>query len=89
MAFYHEYSCGYFDTREEAEEDLRECIDLDDITDAGNFNEYEIVRRFARRKSNDEFCNWMEDKMCEAEDNCMQWMINEVETDEDEKDVEK
>ena len=83
MAFVHELSNEHFATQEEAIDDLLQCLELEDLVDAGNFNEYEIVRQFVRRKNDESFCNWLQELISTATDNCIESMINEIDDEED------
>lgn len=82
MYYTHEYSDEEFDTFEECEIDLEEAVDIDEYI--WRMNMTEILRKYFRRKSNDDFCNWLDTKIYEITDEIKNDLIIEHE-DEDEE----
>ena len=82
MYYKHEYSNEIFDTREACETDLEETIDIDEFTWRVDITE--IVRKYFRRKSNDDFCNWFDDKLWEIEEEIKNELISEHEEESEE-----
>lgn len=82
MYYTHEYSNEIFDTLEECETDLEETIDADEY--AWRISIDELVRKYFRRKSNEEFCNWLDDKICEIDEEIKNDLIFEHEEESEE-----
>ena len=71
MYYTHEYSNEIFNTWEECKEDLLANLSVDDYYE--HLDSYNILVDFFRRKSNDDFCQSLENYICEVE--------QEIETD--------
>ena len=61
--FVHEYSDKRFATYEECAEDLLPEIDEDDIADELDLHKAEIIGTFLRRKNDEEFIAWLQEKV--------------------------
>lgn len=77
MYYTHEYSDEKFDTLEACEIDLSETVDIDEY--AWHINITEILLKYFRRKSNDDFCNWFDDKICKIDEEIKNDLIFEHE----------
>ena len=66
MYYTHEYSDEEFDTLEECEIDLEENIDENEYD--WRINIGELLQKYSRRKSNDDFCNWFDNKLYEIDE---------------------
>lgn len=82
MYYVHEYSDEEFDTYEECREDLYDCMDEDDINDHLDLTVPEILSQFGRRANNQNFINWLEEKIAEAERLAVDELITEYEEGE-------
>ena len=82
MYFVHEYDSTEFSTFEECAESLREFIDMDDIIGNLSVNLDDIITKFCRRKNDNEFISWMEDKILDAEQSAEEDLITEYEEGE-------
>lgn len=82
MYFVHEYDSTEFSTFEECAESLREFIDMDDIIGNLSVNLDDIITKFCRRKNDNEFISWMEDKIFDAEQSAEEDLITEYEKGE-------
>ena len=84
MYYVHEYSDEQFETYEECQDDLYGQIDEDDINEHIDLTVPEIIRQFAMRANNQNFINWFEEKIAEAE----QFAIDELITEYEEGEIE-
>lgn len=75
MYYTHEYSDKEFKSLEQCEEDLRGCIDWEEIADNLEICIGDIILKFCERKNNDNFINWFEDKIFEAEERIVEGLI--------------
>lgn len=82
MYYVHEYSEEEFDTYEECRDDLYEQIDEDDINEHIDLTVSEIIHRFSMRANNQNFINWLEEKIAEAERLAVDELITEYEEGE-------
>lgn len=82
MYYVHEYSDEQFETYDECREDLYEQIDEDDINDHIDLTVPEIIHQFAKRANNQNFINWLEEKIAEAERLAIDELITEYEEGE-------
>lgn len=82
MYFVHEYSDEEFETYDECREDLYEQIDEDEIYDHIDLTVPEIIHQFAMRANNQNFINWFEEKIAEAERLAIDELITEYEEGE-------
>lgn len=82
--FVHEYSETQFKTYEECREDLIVCIEEEDVVERLDLTVEEIVSQFNRRANNQNFINWFEEKIFEAE----QMAIDDLITEYDEGEAE-
>lgn len=82
MYYVHEYSDEQFETYDECREDLYEQIDEDDINDHIDLTVPEIIHQFAWRANNQNFINWLEEKILEAERLAIDELITEYEEGE-------
>ena len=82
MYFVHEYSDEQFETYEECRDDLYEQIDEDDVNDHIDLTVPEIIHQFCRRANNQNFINWFEEKIAEAERLAVDELITEYEEGE-------
>lgn len=80
--FVHEYSKEEFETYEECLSDLCEQIDENDISEHLNLTVTEIIRQFIMRANNQNFVNWLEEKIAEAERFAFDELITEYEEEE-------
>lgn len=82
MYYVHEYSDEQFETYEECRDDLYEQIDEDDVNDHIDLTVPEIIHQFCRRANNQNFINWFEEKIAEAERLAVDELITEYEEGE-------
>ena len=82
MYYVHEYSDEEFETYEECRDDLCEQIDEDDIYDHIDLTVPEIIHQFCWRANNQNFINWFEEKITEAEQLAVDELITEYEEGE-------
>lgn len=82
MYYVHEYSDEQFETYEECLDDLYEQIDEDDINDHIDLTVPEIIHQFTMRANNQNFINWFEEKIAEAERLAIDELITEYEEGE-------
>ena len=82
MYYVHEYSDEQFETYEECRDDLYGQIDEDDIYDHIDLTVPEIIHQFCRRANNQNFINWFEEKIAEAERLAVDELITEYEEGE-------
>lgn len=82
MYYTHEYSHEIFNTFEECENDLIQSIDI--VEYAERIGSDEILRKFFRRKSDEEFLSWFENKLLELEEELKNDLIFEYEEEESE-----
>lgn len=82
MYFVHEYSDEQFETYEECLDDLYPQIDEDDISDHIDLTVSKIIHQFATRANNQNFINWFEQKIAEAEQLAADELITEYEEGE-------
>ena len=82
MYYVHEYSDEQFETYDECRESLYEQIDEDDINDHIDLTVPEIIHQFAWRANNQNFINWLEEKILEAERLAVDELIMEYEEGE-------
>lgn len=82
MYYVHEYSDEQFETYEECRDDLYEQIDEDDVNDHIDLTVPEIIHQFCRRANNQNFINWFEEKIAEAERLAVDELIIEYEEGE-------
>ena len=82
MYYTHEYSDEDFETYEECQNDLVECLDEQDIVGEIDLSLEEIISRFLYRASNQNFINWLEDKILGAEQSAIDNLITEYEEGE-------
>lgn len=75
MYYTHEYSDEKFEILEECEEDLRRCIDWEELADNLEIGLGDVILKFCERKNNDNFINWFEDKIFEAEERIVEGLI--------------
>ena len=80
--FVHEYSDEEFETYEECREDLLGCLEEQDIVEKLDLSLEEIISRFERRANNQNFINWLSDKILEAEEKAIDELITEYEEGE-------
>lgn len=80
--FVHEYSDEEFETYEECREDLLACLEEQDITEKLDLSLEEIISRFERRANDQNFINWLSDKIFEATENAIEDLITEYEEGE-------
>ena len=83
MYYTHEYSNEEFDTLEACEIDLEETVDIDEYV--WRIDITELMRKYFHRKSNDDFCIWFDDKICEIDDEIKNDLIFEHEEEESEE----
>ena len=82
MYYVHEYSDEEFETYEECRDDLAECLDEQDIISELDLSVEEIISHFWRRANNQNFINWLEDKILGAEEMAIEDLITEYEEGE-------
>jgi hypothetical protein len=82
MYYVHEYSDEQFEAYEECRDDLYEQIDEDDVNDHIDLTVPEIIHQFCRRANNQNFINWFEEKIAEAERLAVDELITEYEEGE-------
>lgn len=80
--FIHEYSDEVFATYEDCADSLREKIDIDDIYDEMDLVITEILSRFLRRKTDQEFIGWFQKEIFAAERAAIDALITEYEEGE-------
>ena len=80
--FVHEYSDEEFETYEECREDLLGCLEEQDIVENLDLSLEEIISRFERRANNQNFINWLSDKIFEATEKAIEDLITEYEEGE-------
>lgn len=80
--FVHEYSDEEFETYEECREDLFGCLEEQDIVENLDLSLEEIISRFERRANNQNFINWLSDKIFEATEKAIEDLITEYEEGE-------
>lgn len=80
--FVHEYSDEKFATYEECADSLREEINVNDIRDEMDLGLTEILSRFLRRKTDQEFIEWFQEKIFAAEQATIDALITEYEDEE-------
>lgn len=80
--FVHEYSDEEFATYEDCADSLRAEIDIDDIYDELDLGMTEILSRFLRRKSDQEFISWFQEEIFAAEQAAIDGLITEYEEGE-------
>lgn len=78
----HERSNEIFDYEEQAEEDLKENLNLDDLVEFGDFDVREILYHFVHY-TRGEFEAWMDDQLDNAEMRCCENMVYETDDEED------
>lgn len=83
MYYTHEYSHEIFNTFEECENDLMQTIDI--VEYAERIDSYEILKKFFRRKSDEAFLSWFENRLFEIEEYLKNDLIYEHEEDESEE----
>lgn len=81
QTFKHEYSNELFDSYDACRDDLMTDLDEDDITDHFDFTKPEILGKFLRRKSNEDFIQWLS---CEI-DNAIELACSELITEYEEE----
>ena len=84
MYFVHEYSDEQFETYDECREDLMEVLEEEDISDHFDFTKPEILCKFLRRKSNEDFIQWLSIEV----DNAIELALAELITEYEEGEVE-
>ena len=82
--FVHEYSDEQFETYEECRDDLYQQINEEDIYDHIDLTVPEIIHQFAMQANNQNFMNWLEEKIAKAE----QLAVDELITEYDEGEVD-
>lgn len=82
MYYVHEYSDEQFETYDECQEDLYEYIVEDDISDHIDLTVPEIIHHFGMRANNQNFINWFEERIAEAERLAIDELITEYEEGE-------
>lgn len=80
--FVHEYSDERFATYEECADSLRAEIDIDGIRDEMDLGLTEILSRFLRRKTDQEFIEWFQEEIFAAEQAAIDAFITEYEDGE-------
>ena len=80
--FVHEYSDKEFETHEECREDLLEYLEEQDIVENLDLSLEEIISRFGRRVNDQNFIDWLSDKILEAEERTIDELITEYEEEE-------
>lgn len=80
--FVHEYSDEKFATYEDCADSLREEINIDDIREEMDLGLTGILSRFLRRKSDQEFIEWFQEKIFAAEQAAVDALITEYEDEE-------
>lgn len=71
-----------FAYEDQAEEDLKERLELEDLIEYGDFDLREILHNFVNY-TRGEFEAWMDDRFDEAEMRCCEVMIYEEDDEED------
>ena len=84
MYFVHEYSDEQFETYDECREDLMTVLEEEDICDHFDFTKPEILCKFLRRKSNEDFIQWLSIEV----DNAIELTLAELITEYEEGEVE-
>lgn len=79
--FIHDFSNETFDTYEDASDDLRACLDIDEY--AERLDAYEVCRQYFRRKSDESFCAWLEEHICDIDCEIEREYINEYDDDDE------
>ena len=82
--FVHEYSDKEFEDYEDCREDLLTELEEEDIFNHFDFTKSEILCKFLRRKSNEDFIQWLS---CEV-DNAIVLALDELITEYDEGEVD-
>lgn len=80
--FVHEYSDEEFATYEDCADSLREEINIEDIYGELDLRMIEILSRFLRRKSDQEFIDWFQEEIFAAEQAAIDALITEYEDEE-------
>lgn len=80
--FVHEYSDEEFETYDECREGLLGCLEEQDIVEKLDLSLEEIISRFERRANNQNFINWLSDKIFEATEKAIEDLITEYEEGE-------
>lgn len=81
MYYTHEYSDKKFEDYDECKDDLIINLDICDYTE--HISAKEILRNFFRRKSNTEFCDWLENKTFDITEEIAEELITEHEEEEE------
>ena len=84
MYYTNEYNDKKFDDYTDCKEDLITNTSIYDYAD--RIDSYEILRKFFRKKSNEEFCLWLENAIFEAEEAIAKELITEHEDESEDKD---
>lgn len=79
--FVHEYNDEQFKDYDACREDLMSELDEEDIAEHFDFTKPEIIGKFLRRKSNEDFIQWLS---CEI-DNAVEFACNELITEYEEE----
>lgn len=80
----HEYAFGNtFDTEDEAEEDLLDYIDTEEITEHIDTSVYDIISQFNKRKNDQSFIIWLSQKIEDAIASAIEELIHEIEEEDD------
>ena len=82
MYYVHEYSDEQFETYDECRDDLYEQIDEEEIYDHIDLTVPEIIHQVCWRANNQNFINWFEEKIAEAERLAIDELITEYEEGE-------
>ena len=80
--FVHDYSDEQFETYEECRDDLYQQIDEEDIYDHIDLTVPEIIHQFGMRANNQNFMNWLEEKIAKAEQLAVDELITEYDDGE-------
>ena len=80
--FVHEYSIEEFNTYEECLDSLRELIETEDIEPHLDLSVDDILNKFLRRKTDEEFVEWLQSKIEEAITLAEDELITEYEEEE-------
>lgn len=80
--FVHEYNDEEFESYEECREDLLGSLEEQDIVEKLDLSLEEIISRFERRTNDQNFINWLSDKIFEATENAIEELITEYEEGE-------
>jgi hypothetical protein len=85
--FVHEYdNSTEYETFEKCAEALDEWLQMDDIVPHLEFHMEDLLLRFCRRKSDEEFCNWLDEQIQEAIMYARDELITEHEDEDEEGD---